>query len=431
MNAPRVLFVVYECNPEWSSVPGFAFHLYDALRQHANVTLVTHGRNRQAIERVADTRQIIFVEESRAAATYYRGVARIARRGRVRWNLLSLLTYPIYAEFDARVSQRLHHAVAHGSYDMVHAFTPVPPRYPYTISQACKQTPFFLGPVNGGLNYPAAFQDIARAEADRVNRLRGLARWLPGYTSTYARADKILCGSNYVMHDLQTKLRFQPDKFAYICDNGVPQAAFNVPRRAPAERIRLLFVGRLVLLKGVDILLSAVQQLEQHHPGRFQLTIVGDGEERAALEQLVHTLGIIEQVKFVGWINQRELGNFFADADIFCFPSIREFGGAVVLEAMAAGLPCLVAAYGGPAEYVTPQAGFTLSINSREQLITEMVQRIEQLANDAGLRAQMSTAATARAREFTWDCKAAQLIELYQEQIAKYKVDTDKHGLKK
>lgn len=419
-NSLRVLFVVHECNPEWSSLPGFAYQWYAALRQRAKVTLVTHGRNRQALQRVADTRQIIFINESAAAASYYRAVARIANRGRVRWNLLSFLSYPVYAEFDARVFRRLHRAVENGDYDVVHAFTPIQARYPYKIAKACRRTPFLLGPVNGGLPYPVAFKDVARAESDRFNRLRGLASWLPGYQRTYARADKVLCGSTYTVQALQEQMQFKPDKFTLMYENGVAPESFELSRRAATGRFRLLFVGRLVPCKGVDMLLHALSQLEAKRPGRFQLTIVGDGEERAALERLATKLGVGEKVNFAGWVPHRETSLYYGNADVFCFPSIREFGGAVVLEAMAAGLPCLVAGYGGPAEYVTPQTGFALSVASREQLVSELIARIDELASDAALRSKMAEAAVARAREFTWDCKAARLVEVYHDLLRKY-----------
>lgn len=413
----RVLFVVNECNPEWTSVPGLAYHLYAALRERAEVTLVTHGRNRPALSRVANPREIIFIDESAAARKYYHTVSRIVMRGRARWNLLHLLSYPVYAEFDARAYQQLRDAVERGDYDIVHGFTPILPRYPYQIAQACGATPFLLGPVNGGLAYPDAFREIARAESDRLNRLRGLARLLPGYTKTYARADKILCGSSVTQRALQSQWRDKPETFDLFFENGVGQEFFAPPRRAPADPLRLLFVGRLVPCKGVEMLLHAFQQLQTKHAGRFQLTIVGDGEERHALETLAQELNVTAEVKFAGWVNPRETPRYYHDADLFCFPSVREFGGAVVLEAMAAGLPCLVAAYGGPAEYVTPQTGFTLSVASREQLVSELVQRIEQLADDKSLRLKMAEAAVARAAEFTWARNAERLLQIYRELI--------------
>lgn len=414
----RVLLVANECNPEWASVPGEAYQLYDALRHRADVTLVTHERNRMAIQQVTDTRQIVFIDESPAASAYYRCAARIARHGRVRWNLLHMLTYPVYAEFDARTFRRLHNAVENGEYDIVHAFTPILPRYPYRIVEACAQTPFILGPVNGGLPYPAAFRDIARAESDGLNRLRGVSRRLPGYRRTYARADKILCGSTFTQLALRQQWRSGEEKFTLLAENGLREESFDVPRRPDGERMRLLFVGRLVPCKGVDMLLQALQALENMQSGRFQLTIVGDGEERKSLERQSRDLGIAGSVRFAGWVSQPNTRRFYGDADIFCFPSIREFGGAVVLEAMAAGLPCLVAAYGGPAEYISPEAGFTLSIASRERLVSELIRRIEQLAADDALRSTMGRAARLRAREFTWECQASRLIALYENAIA-------------
>lgn len=413
----RVLFVANECNPEWTSVPGQAYQLYDALSHRADVTLVTHGRNRMAIQPVAGKRQIVFIDESRAASAYYRWAARIAMHGRVRWNLLHLLTYPVYAEFDARTFRRLHNAVENREYDIVHAFTPILPRYPYKIAQACSRTPFILGPVNGGLPYPAAFRDIARAESDGLNRLRGLSRRLPGYQGTYARADKILCGSTFALRALRQQWRSSEEKFTLLVENGLREESLDVPRRTGGERMRLLFVGRLVPCKGVDMLLQAVRRLETRQPGRFHLTIVGEGEERQLLERLAAQMDIQSIVQFAGWVSQSDIRRFYGDADLFCFPSIREFGGAVVLEAMAAGLPCLVAAYGGPAEYVTPQTGFTLSTASRGQLVSELVQRVAQLAGDEALRTSMADAARRRAREFTWDCKASRLIALYDKAI--------------
>ena len=66
------------------------------------------------------------------------------------------------------------------------------------------------------------------------------------------------------------------------------------------------------------------------------------------------------------------LASSFSKSDIFCFPSIREFGGAVVLEAMACGLPCIVVNNGGIGEYVTDETGFKIEPISRDYIIKEL-----------------------------------------------------------
>ena len=74
----------------------------------------------------------------------------------------------------------------------------------------------------------------------------------------------------------------------------------------------------------------------------------------------------------MGWVEQTETAAYYQQADVFCFPSVREFGGAVVLEAMACGLPCIVVNYGGIGEYVTTETGFKLDPVSRSQLVADM-----------------------------------------------------------
>jgi glycosyltransferase involved in cell wall biosynthesis len=108
----------------------------------------------------------------------------------------------------------------------------------------------------------------------------------------------------------------------------------------------------------------------------------------------------------------------YAQADIFAFPSIREFGGAVVLEAMAAGLPCIVADYGCPAEYVTADTGFKVSVASPHVLVAELVERLTTLIEDDAPRSEMSAAAVERARAFEWSHKAANLIGIYEQVLA-------------
>jgi hypothetical protein len=70
------------------------------------------------------------------------------------------------------------------------------PRYPVKAVKACKQTPFVLGPVNGGVPFPPGFQEVVRQEFGYLNFLISVGRALvPSYVETYKKADKILAGS--------------------------------------------------------------------------------------------------------------------------------------------------------------------------------------------------------------------------------------------
>jgi Glycosyltransferase len=191
----------------------------------------------------------------------------------------------------------------------------------------------------------------------------------------------------------------------------------NIPNK-DASYINLLFVGRLVPYKCADIVIESIGKLDQAIQNKIRLKIVGDGQERNHLENRVKELNLGEIVSFAGWVNQQETLDYYRKADIFCFPSIREFGGAVVIEAMACGLPCIVANNGGIGEYVTEETGFKIEPISREYLTQELTSKIQMLVEDDQLRESMSASAIERSREFAWDKKAEKIVEIYEHMVS-------------
>ena len=176
-------------------------------------------------------------------------------------------------------------------------------------------------------------------------------------------------------------------------------------------------MGRLVPYQGADIVIESIGKLDSAIKSKIRLTIVGDGSERNNLENKVKELNLGEIVSFAGWVNQQETVDYYRKADIFCFPSIREFGGAVVIEAMACGLPCIVANNGGIGEYVTEETGFKIEPSSREYLTQELTNKIKILVEDDKLRKSRSSQALERAKEFEWARKAEKIVEIYQKTI--------------
>jgi len=415
----KVLMIVEQCNPTFPSVPFVAYNIFREIDKIVDVTLVTHERNRNAFETTTEHKNIVYISQSDFNTKYYNYVEGFATKGHMNWPLYHTLSYPIYGEFDNKVYNQFKQEILRGDYDIVHALTPMMPRYPYKVVKVCKNTPFLLGPVNGGLPFPTGFKETAKQESAGLNFLRTLGRSLiPGYVETYKKADKILVGSTYTLQMLKNTLAIPDSKIELFYENGISKDFLNRAKNtSEGSKINLLFVGRLVPYKCADVIIEAISKLDKDIQDKVLLSIVGDGSERSNLERQVQELNVGKFVKFVGWVNQKETLEYYSNSDIFCFPSIREFGGAVVLEAMACGLPCIVANNGGIGEYVTEEVGFKIKPISKEYLTQELTEKIKILVKDEQLRKNMSIKAIERVQKFEWERKAQKIVKIYDELI--------------
>ena len=422
MKKLKVLLIIEQCNPEWASVPLVGYCFYENISKLVDTTLVTHERNKVALEKAHPDRDITYIAESDFIRKYYNVAEKLSKiKDKIIWPLYHTLTYPVYSEFNRLVYYKFKDKILSGNYDIVHAMTPMMPRYPVMAIKACINTPFILGPVNGGVPFPQGFQKVARQEFSDFNFLRLVGRFIiPGYRETYTKADYILAGSTYTLNLIKDLFDIQNEKIELFYENGIGTSFLKEVERVydfkttDKERINLLFVGRLVPYKGADMLIEAIGTLEPSIKDKILLTVVGDGSERKNLEDQVQTLHLKNKVNFTGWVEQQETLRYYSDSDIFCFPSIREFGGAVVLEAMANGLPSIVVNNGGIGEYVTEGTGFKIDPISREFVVKELKTCIEQLVCDPVLRNNMSLKAVQRAKDFSWSAKAEAIVRIYQ-----------------
>jgi glycosyltransferase involved in cell wall biosynthesis len=105
--------------------------------------------------------------------------------------------------------------------------------------------------------------------------------------------------------------------------------------------------------------------------------------------------------------------------DIFLFPSFRDGGGAVVVEAMCAGKPVIGLDAGGPGFHIRPEWGIKISPRNREQVVREMTESLEKLYLDEGFRNKLGQAARERVNEFyMWDRLGEELFEIYRTALA-------------
>lgn len=169
-----------------------------------------------------------------------------------------------------------------------------------------------------------------------------------------------------------------------------------LPESAAHEATCVLFMGRLVKPKGVHILLQAVQSL--HERGmRFQTCIVGDGPERALLEERVRSDESGAEVRFLGKVAEENLPEVLRQALVLVVPSLGgEVFGMVVLENMARGTPVIASDIGAFQE-VMGDAGVSFKTGDAADLATHLAA----VLNNRGLSARLGESSALRASEFT------------------------------
>jgi glycosyltransferase involved in cell wall biosynthesis len=151
-------------------------------------------------------------------------------------------------------------------------------------------------------------------------------------------------------------------------DIGIVESFTPPPRLAQDMPLRLLFVGRLAVEKGVDTLLQACGRLVRRNVG-IDLRLVGDGPLHNTLQTMAAELGLEHCVRFKGIVPKKQLASEYLSSHAVCVPSRSDPFPTVVLEAMAAGRPVIGTDVGGiPFAVENEKSGLLVPVNAPEKL---------------------------------------------------------------
>jgi glycosyltransferase involved in cell wall biosynthesis len=418
MQKLRVLILAPECNPESVTTPQIAYAHAEALARHHAVTLVVRAENETPIRRAGGGFEGIHPIRLPGLDQLYRWAVRYIFRYDYGRQSLTAASYPVQVAFEWRAWQQLRRRILRGDFDVVLRILPnvsvLPSPFAYFLRNG--PIPFVIGPLNGGLPWPEGFPqlDTQRAQAGYgVSRLRDYYIYMPFARSTYQNAAAIIAGSSHTFSEFAS----YGEKLFYVPgENGLESSLLQRGEgvRSPQERkVRFMFVGRLIPLKACDLALRAAAP--QLRTGAAEFTVVGDGVERQNLQELVKSLEIEKAVTFTGWVSRDEVLAQLGRADVLVFPSLREFGGAVVFEALALGAVPVVADFGGPGDIVTPEVGYKIPMTNEADFIRNLAAVLERLALDRGHLERLRQRGMAYAREqLTWEGKARQVSGVLQ-----------------
>jgi glycosyltransferase involved in cell wall biosynthesis len=252
-----------------------------------------------------------------------------------------------------------------------------------------------------------AFHQVARGLIDWVMRD---ADAVVTYGSHVSRAllesgvskDRMFLAPQAIDNDLFLRPVKAADRAAYRESLGISSAD-----------VLALYVGRLVLSKGVRTLIRAFAELASRHK-HLQLAIVGSGDDEPQLRQLTNELRMADRVKFIGRVPNTRLPVIFQSSDIMVVPSEptnegAEPWGLVVNEAMASGCALLVSDAVGAASHGVPEDGKSgLVFHAGD--VSGLAATLERLVVDGPLRNALGMVARAHVQELTYDGMAEGML---------------------
>lgn len=411
MKKMKVLVSAYACNPLGSQAlhPGedlTGWRLVNQAARFHDIWVLTHAYNRQGIEQapleasLANEVHFRYLDLPRPLGLLYK----VAFGERIYYYLWQIRAW--------REARRLHRHVA---FDIAHHATFGNDWIPSYIG-AFLPVPYVHGPVGGGQRTPRKLMREYTFGGRLAEWGRGLAQWVgrrdPVRRRCLRRARAILICNKETRARIPKKLA---DKAALFPVNGISREDLAPPREAAGTNrpLRVFTAGRFHRLKGFALAIRGFAIFVRDHPGA-EFLIVGSGPEEKALGRLIGELGLEKSVRLTPWLPRPELLRQMRDADVFLFPSFRDGGGAVVVEAMASFLPVVAIDSGGPGLHVEPGWGFKIEPRSPSFVASEIARSLSALAGTPGLSRKMGEAARRRAEEFyLWDRHGERLREIY------------------
>jgi glycosyltransferase involved in cell wall biosynthesis len=299
--------------------------------------------------------------------------------------------------------------------DVVHYTSPISPVLPYFRLSG---RAVVIGPLNGNVAHPPAFRD-------REPRGKLIGRWilapLQAVLGQLFRGKReallLVSGGERTVRALELG-GCSRDRMVATLDCGIPDSLVDRTRIThDGVNRRFVHLGRLVAYKGCDLAIRAVAAAD---PGTT-LDIIGDGEERAALEALVCDLSIEDRVTFMGWLPAGEaLYDRLADYRGLVLPSLAEANGIAFQEAMMLGLPIICVDWAGPKELLSSEHAIMVAPTGQDEVVAGVAAAMNELGSDGDRAEALAARAHRRAMDlgFRWRDLLGRWQDVYRRAIA-------------
>ncbi len=387
----KVLISAFACGPEQGSEPCVGWNLANQIASLNKLVYV--------ITRVKYKEQIMEVQKEKIICKNLHFVYYDLPLWRIfQKNQLLFYLYLHLWQFGAYLlARKLHSAL---KFDIVHHVTFCNDWVP---SFMCfLPIPFVYGPIGGsGLKMPKNFLRAFELKWKIQEKLRDIFQYIGFFLNPISiisrRKAKAIIACN--THSYRRLSKYSKSRCWLISQVGIRAEEIPQVISSSSKYFNIVTGGILIYWKGFRLALNTFIEFYKKCPNSI-LTIIGSGPERDSLRKIVSDAGLNEVAK----------------TDCFLYPSLREGGGFVVIEALSLGVPVICLDIGGPSDIVTDECGIKVRPTTPSQTILDLSKALEKLVIDKNLREKMAENARRRALEdYNWNKKGQLIQEIYEE----------------
>jgi len=326
----------------------------------------------------------------------------------------ALVEYSRKIKFHRSVATWTAYQLKTEDFDVVHHFAPISPQSPNLLAARGKiNIPFTMGPAMIPAP-PNIDLDVALGvKKDWRFTLTQVALSLVSKTAnhwhrqTLKQADHLFAVTTEATKYYE---QFMPKQKISLVPAGIEVAKYTLKVKPKHNSQIILALCYLIKRKGIDVLLQAFAEIAPKHP-KARLWIVGSGPEEENLKNLANELEISSQTRFWGFVDNKQVSKYYAEAGVFVSPTRNEPFGQTFLEAMAAGVPIVATKTGGIPDIVTPDVGYTFPVDD----VTALAKILQQLVGREDRLNKLGQAAIKRVyKYYDWSVIMGQYVACWQ-----------------
>ena len=399
----KILLSAYSCEPFKGSEPEVGWQWALQMARFHDVTVLTRTNNRENIERGlallppgTPVPRFVFFD----LGWFFLWLKRKSKMHR--------LYYIVWQKSAYHVIEELHHIFR---FDLLHHITIA--GFRYTTAIWGHDIPCIWGPIGGMEAMPLDLlpkNSLATWSFELLRRANNALQSMPFHVipSRAASSSAILVSTHETACAFEN-LGIETQLFPTI---GMEKSSISDHPISQAEGpLKLLFVGSIIAIKGVELAILALAQARSD----ATLTIIGDGNYLKAAQNLVEKLNLTGRVHFLGRKPRLEILTIYPSCHVFLFPSLHDSGGFVALEAMSQGLPVVCLDCGGPALSVKSDFGIRVPMGKRSNVINGLASAIDFYdQHREKIREHGELARHSLHQNYEWNAKGEKMNQIYE-----------------